>query len=88
MNDDHFEVRLRELEAMAGTDAGMDIFNQEYESLLNEIKAMPGPKFEKLKRMQKLVYRQFMFLFGEWRRTKAIDAMQGSGQEPIRERMN
>lgn len=88
MNDDKFEARLRELEAMTGQDMSMDLFNDGYETLLNDVKAMPGPKYKKLERMQKLVYRQFLYLFNEWRRQRAIDTMADKDAETTLERMN
>lgn len=77
-----FEAGLRILEAMVGQDATIELFEQGYESLLNEVRMLPT-RFEKLERMQRLLFQQFMFLFGEWRREAAIEKMKESGQHDI-----
>jgi len=71
MDADQFERRLRELQVMVGSDPAMDLFTQEYESLLNEVNVLPGPRFEKLVRMKKLLMHQAAYLMNEWLREKA-----------------
>lgn len=78
-----FEARLRELEAMVGKDAGMELFTDRYESLLNEVRAMPGVKFQMIGKMRKILFRQLMAVFAEYYRQRAIDKIGGSGQEEI-----
>ena len=81
MDMEELEARLRELESMIGVDLWTDLFSSKYAALLNDVRALPGPKYQKLERMQRLIYRQFMFLFGEWRREKGINAIQGEQRE-------
>jgi hypothetical protein len=88
MDHGEFERRYRELESLRGSVDTMNLFTDAYEGLLNEVKAMPGPKYGKFERMQRLLYQQFMFLFGEWRRAKAIDAIEGPGEETAMKGMN
>jgi hypothetical protein len=77
MNNITFEGRIRELESMICVNASMDRFTAAYEALLNDVRALPGPKYERLERMQRLIYRQFSYLFSEWRRERGIKAIQG-----------
>lgn len=83
MNIDQFNARLRELESMTGSEAGRDLFNEEYEALLHDVKRSSGPRYERFKRMQRLLFQQFMFLFGEWKREMAIEKIIGSGRGDV-----
>jgi len=71
MKDDQFESRLRELEAMTGQDVSMELFTQEYESLLNDVKAIQGPRFEKLQRMAKVLARQTEYMMNLYLKEKS-----------------
>ena len=77
MDIEQFEVRLRELESMIGVELWMDLFSVKYAALLNDVRVLPGAKYRMLERMQRLVYKQFFYLFGEWRREKGINVIQG-----------
>lgn len=70
MDTTEFDKRLRELEAMTGQDVTMDLFNEAYEGLLNDVSTLPGSRYQKLGKMRALVYRQFMFLHRRWREEK------------------
>ena len=88
MNDDQFETRLRELESMTGQGVSMDMFNEAYESLLNEVKVLPGPRFRLVERMAKVLARQTEYMVDEWLRAKAIDKIAGSGSGVTEKGMN
>ena len=69
-----FEKRLREVESMAGSEISMDLFTESYQSLLLEVQRLPKGKYEKLERMRRLIYRQYLYLVACWFREKAADA--------------
>ena len=71
MEADQFESRLRELEAMIGQDVTMELFTQEYESLLNDIKSIQGPRFEKLQQMAKVLARQTEYMMNLYLKEKS-----------------
>ena len=71
MEADQFEGRLRELEAMIGQDVTMELFTQEYESLLNDVKSIQGPRFEKLQRMAKILARQTEYMMNLYLKEKS-----------------
>ena len=62
MDTEIFEARLRKLSAMVGLDMAMDLFNEDYETLLNHVKALPGARFEKLQQMAKVLARQMEYM--------------------------
>jgi len=64
------ERQIAELDFLAGDLESMDEFNETYECLLNECKAT-GDK-ETARRMQRILFQQFMFLFAEWRKEEAV----------------
>jgi len=66
MKTDEFESRLKELSAMVGSDQAMELFNQSYENLLNEVKAQPEPRYEMFARMRKLLMHQAAYLMKGW----------------------
>lgn len=69
-----FENCFRELQTLCGSTATMNLFNEHYEGLLLFINREQKPKYDRLQRMQRLLYRQFLFLFAQWREAKAADA--------------
>ena len=88
MDSDQFESRLRELESLAGSTDTMTLFNASYEALLEEVNGQPGPRYRKLERMQRLVYKQTAWLMNELLRAKAIDAMGQPEETSIGTGMN
>lgn len=68
-----FESRLRELESLAGSESALNLFNEAYQSLLLEVQRLPKEKAEKLETMRRVLYKQFLYLFAQWRRVKATD---------------
>jgi hypothetical protein len=76
MDNDIFEARLRELEALQGQDMGMELFNEEYEETLREIQTGPGPRFKMLERMNRVLRRQVSYVTTCWIREKAIDKIK------------
>ena len=68
MKTDEFETRLQELSAMVGSDQSIELFSQEYESLLNEIKVQSDPRYTFVLRMRKLLDRQTQYLLNAWLR--------------------
>ena len=83
MTPDQFESRLRELEAMTGQDVSMDLFNDAYESLLNDVKALPGARFEKLQRMAKVLARQTEYMMNLYLKEKAKEEEDGDETNEI-----
>ena len=71
MDTIQFDKRLRELEAMIGQDVTMELFTQEYESLLNDVKAIQGPRFKKFQRMAKVLARQTEYMMNLYLKEKA-----------------
>lgn len=71
MDSDQFKGQLRELEAMIGSDVSMELFNEAYEALLNDVKALPGAKFEKLRRMAKVLARQTEYMMNLYLKEKS-----------------
>ena len=61
---------LEELEFLAGMTDSADEFNDYYEKLLDECRAN-NDRVTVLS-MQRLLFKQFLFLFGEWRREKGM----------------
>jgi hypothetical protein len=73
MKTEEFNTRLKELSIMVGNSQSTELFNQEYESLLNEVKAQPGPRYEMLARMRRLLDHQAQYLMNAWLRyNKAV----------------
>ena len=62
MDANQFKDRMQELAAMTAKDASMDLFTQEYERLLNEVKALPGPRYEMLSKMKMMLMVQSAYL--------------------------
>ncbi len=75
MKTEEFDTRLRELSSMVGSDHSDSLFNHEYEMLLNEVKASPGPRCEMFTRMRRLLDHQAQFLMNEWLRLNRIQEM-------------
>jgi hypothetical protein len=71
MDTTEFDRRLRELEAMIGQDVTMELFNEGYESLLNDVKVSPGARFEKLQRMAKVLARQTEYMMNLYLKEKS-----------------
>ena len=65
MDANQFKNRMGELAAMTAKDASMDLFTQEYERLLNEVKALPGPRYEMLSKMKMMLMHQAGYLMSE-----------------------
>ena len=70
-----FEKRLIEVESLMGSESGMELFNESYQSLLLEIQRLPKGKVEKLERMRRLLHRQFLYLYAAWKRAKVIEGV-------------
>jgi exoribonuclease R len=62
MTADQFRERMKELAATVGSDQTMDLFNQGYEELLNEVKAQPEPRYKMLVKMKQMTMVQAAFL--------------------------
>jgi len=71
MDIDQFDARLRELEAMIGQDVTMGMLNEVYQVLLEEVKALPGAKYQKLERMAKVLARQTEYLMNLYLKEKS-----------------
>lgn len=72
-----FEIRLKELAMLVESDQSDELFNQEYETLLNEIKKdEPTPeRQEMLQRMRTLLNHQAAFLMNLYLRARRIQGM-------------
>lgn len=70
MNKIQFNERFQLLSLMVGSDQTDELFNQEYELLLNEIKADSdrSRQQEQAKRMRKLIDHQLQFQMNQWLR--------------------
>ena len=66
MNEQEFNDKISALTFLIGEDAAVDLFNQEYETLLNDVKALPGPRYAKFARMKKVLLLQAQYLMNEW----------------------
>lgn len=77
MDAEQFEGRLRELQAMTRQDVATELFEQAYESLLTDVRALPGPRYEKVGRMQRVLMHQAEWLMNEWLRAKRNDYVEG-----------
>lgn len=77
MKTEEFDTKLKELAMMVGSDQTDELFGNEYESLLKEIKkdeATPERQ-EMLQRMRRLLDLQAEFLMGEWLRLNRQQGM-------------
>ena len=77
MKTETFETRLKELAMLVESDQSDELFNQEYETLLNEIKKDEATleRQEMLTRMRTLLNHQAAFLMNLWLRAKRIQGM-------------
>lgn len=77
MKTEDFNTRLKELAMMVGSDQTDELFGNEYESLLKEIKAdEPTPeRQEMLQRMRTLLHHQAAFLMSLYLRARRIQGM-------------
>jgi hypothetical protein len=66
---------LKEIAATVGNVQATELFNQEYEHLLNEVKVAPSPRHWMLVKMRGLLNRQAQFLMKEWLRLKRMGEM-------------
>ena len=66
---------IEEEDFLSCTPESMDQWTACYERMLNETKDK-----EVLRQMQKIIFRQFMFLFNEWRREAPMAATMGNLQ--------
>lgn len=73
-----FEKRLREVESLMGSESAMDAFNASYESLLLAVNRVPKAKHEKLERMRRLLHRQFLYLYAQWKRARIVEGVSES----------
>jgi hypothetical protein len=70
METEQMNRQIAELEFLSGTLESADEFNLRYERMLRECK-VAGDKAT-ARKMQKVLFRQFIFLFNEWRREKGM----------------
>lgn len=77
MKTEVFETRLKELAMLVESIQSDELFNQEYETLLNEIKNdEPTPeRQEMIQRMRTLAHHQVAFLMNLYLRAKRIQGM-------------
>ena len=74
MKADEFDSRLKELSAMVGNSQSTELFNQEYETLLNDIKILPD-HYGMALRMRTLLMHQAAYLMNTWLRLNRIQGM-------------
>lgn len=77
MKTEEFNTKLKELAMLVESDQSDELFNQEYETLLNEIKKdEPTPeRQEMLQRMRTLLHHQAAFLMSLYMRARRIQGM-------------
>jgi hypothetical protein len=63
--------QIIELEFLSNDLETTDEFTELYESMLNKVR-ITGDKAQ-VKQMQRILFRQFIYLFSEWRREKALN---------------
>jgi hypothetical protein len=75
MNDREFEERLLTLAFLIGEYSAADLFAEEYQALLTDVKAsaIEPRRYEKIYRMKILLLRQTAYLINEWLKAKRED---------------
>ena len=73
-----FDERFRILESLRGSEAGMELFNDQYENLLRDINGCPRPRYSLLKRLRIIgAQQQIPSEAGDGRRREEDDAASG-----------
>ena len=65
MTDQQFSDRLLSLIFLVGTDGAEDLFSEEYERLLNDVKVSSGPRYRKFEKMKMVLLQQAGYLLRE-----------------------